>query len=116
MHQRRPASAAARITPVNRPAVRCMQKLATNPDDFTRFRLRQSVTHLRHHRSKVTVTITSRHHRHDRDADPLEILLERDVAVDGEQNIEAGAGDSEQLAVLQPRPTLFLGGANFVFG
>jgi len=51
----------------------------------------------------VTVPLGDEHH--DCQLEPRDILLKREIPIDGEKDLEVSLGEGEQFAVLLTRPT-----------
>ena len=72
----------------------------TDPQYFSGADLLQSYPNLWHQGAQVNEPVASRNHHDDCDVQPFDILLEDDIAIDGQENIEQRGRQSEQCTVL----------------
>jgi hypothetical protein len=93
---------------------RLEQRLATHTPNVAWPNRRQRLAHRTYERAQVTQTVARRHHGDDGDVQPLDVLLEGDVAVNREQDIEATSRRLKKGAILESGPPFLLGGADIV--
>ena len=78
----------------------------TNRNDLTRFDRTQRAEDLWNKRAKFLDTVRSRRHYDNSDARRAQVLLKRQVLIDGEKHLEAiGDHEPQELAVAFGRPS-----------
>ena len=90
--------------------------LRTDNRNLSRSQLRQEREDLGHQRQGFTKLGAAGHEYHHRDFKFCGVLLETQVAVGGQENIEFGLGEREQLAIFDAAPAHFLNGDGIMPG
>jgi hypothetical protein len=104
----------ARSTSICPPLVGCSGLLGTHLNQLPRSHANQDGKKIRYQRLKVGVPIALRDQHHDGQLEPTDILLEREIPIDGEEYVEVGLGQAQKIAVSFARPAHFWNGSGLV--
>lgn len=92
------------------------RRLGTEPHDLTRFNGVDRPLQARYKRHEIFEPIAARAKNHDRDPELLEVLLKREVPIDGDEHVIIVRRKGDQIAILLAGPPSLWNGTYLIPG